>query len=337
VIPLPIPVEAMQQALPSQAKAREALGLPASAHVALWLGRLSMLTKVDPWPTYQILQRLATELAQPLWLIECGPDDTPEQARHFQALRQLCPAVHFLRLGGPEPVDEATKFQALAAADLALSLVDNCQETFGLSVIEAMVAGLPVVATDWDGYRDSIRHGLDGFLVPSRWAPASQACSFRLGWQQELQLLSFPLVAGALGQLVQIDTAAARSYLATLFQNPALARAMGQQGRKRAQRRFSGPVVMQQYAELFGELSQRRQAGADYAAGKPPLALDPVQLFGHFASPPTSRAWPEAESEAHQLESQIAHNRQALWQVLMQGLPAEQGDQLLSQLRSKHL
>ena len=30
--------------------------------------------------------------------------------------------------------------QALAAADLALSLVDNPQETFGLSVAEAMAA-----------------------------------------------------------------------------------------------------------------------------------------------------------------------------------------------------
>ena len=335
VIPLPVPVEAMQQALPGQVQAREAFGIPAAAHVVLWLGRLSMLTKVDPWPTYQILQRLALELSQPLWLIECGADDTPDQALHFQELRQLCPAVRFLRLGGADPVDEATKFQALAAADLAISLVDNCQETFGLSLIEAMAAGLPVVATDWDGYRDSIRHGVDGFLVPCRWAPGSQSCSLPLGWQQQLSLLSFPLVAGVLGQLVQLDTAAAGGYLATLFHNPSLARAMGQQGRKRAQRLFSGPAVMQQYAELFGELAQRRQAGADRPSAKPPLSLDPVRLFGHFASQPSSRPWPDPQG--HQLEPQVAQNRQGLWQFLLQGLSAEQSDQLLNQLRRKHL
>ena len=335
VIPLPVPFDAMQEGLPGRVQAREALGIPAAAHVVVWLGRLSMLTKADPWPTYQILQRLALELSHPLWLIECGADDTPEQARHFQELRRLCPAVRFLRLGGAEPVDEATKFQALAAADLALSLVDNCQETFGLSVIEAMAAGLPVVATDWDGYRDSIRHGVDGFLVPCRWAPGSQSCSFPLGWQQQLKIMSFPLVSGALGQLVQLDAASAGSYLASLLHDPSMAKAMGQQGRKRAQQRFSGPVVMQQYAELFSDLAKLRQDGADRAPIQPPLSLDPVRLFGHFASHPSSMAWPEPQG--HLLEPQVAHNRQALWHPLLDGLSAEQSGLLLNQLRRKHL
>ena len=38
----------------------------------------------------------------------------------------------------------------MAASDMALFLVDNLQETFGLAVAEAMAAGLPVVASDWD-------------------------------------------------------------------------------------------------------------------------------------------------------------------------------------------
>ena len=51
--------------------------------------------------------------------------------------------MRFLRLGGDEPVSEELKRQALTAADLAISLVDNPQETFGLAVAEAMAAGLP--------------------------------------------------------------------------------------------------------------------------------------------------------------------------------------------------
>ena len=335
VIPLPVPVDTMQHGLPHKYQARQALGIPAAAHVVLWLGRLSMLTKADPWPTYNLLQLSAKDLSEDLWLIECGPDDTPEQALHFQKLRQLCPAVRFLRLGGADPVNESTKFQALAAADLALSLVDNCQETFGLSVIEAMAAGLPVVASDWDGYRDSIRHGVDGFLVPSRWCPGSQVCSFPLGWQQQLTLLSFPMVAGALGQLVQLDTAAAGGYLLTLLRNPSMARAMGEQGRKRSVHRFSGPVVMQQYSELFGELAERRHAVADGQTAKPPIALDPVRLFGNFASEPSSRPWPD--SQRNQLEALVDQNRRALWQPLLEGLSPVQSEELLSQLRRKHM
>ena len=41
---------------------------------------------------------------------------------------------------------------ALLASNLVLSLVDNIQETFGLSIAEAMAAGRPVVASNWNGY-----------------------------------------------------------------------------------------------------------------------------------------------------------------------------------------
>lgn len=336
VIPLPIPVEAMQRALPVQTAARQALDIPANAHVCLWLGRLSMLTKLDPWPSYQLLQRLANDLQQPLWLIECGPDDTPEQGRHFAELRQRCPDVQFLRLGGAEPVDEATKHQALSAADVALSLVDNCQETFGLSVIEAMAAGLPVVASDWDGYRDSIRHGIDGFLVPSRWAPGSEACSFPLGWQQQLEMLTFPMVSGALAQLVQLDMGAAHDQLATLFSNPQLSRAMGAQAKQRAKDRFSNQVVMQQYAELFSELAERRRHASPAAQEpQPPLSLDPVSLFSGFASHTTADDWPATPHAA--VEPLVLRNREALWQPLLHAVKPDERSALQQELLRKHL
>ena len=336
VIPLPIPVEAMQQILPGQQAARQQLHIPSNAHVCLWLGRLSMLTKLDPWPSYQLLQNLATRLKHPLWLIECGPDDTPEQARHFAELRQQCPEVNFLRLGGARPVDETTKHLALAASDVALSLVENCQETFGLSVIEAMAAGLPVVASDWDGYRDSIRDGVDGFLAPTRWAPGSTACSFPLGWQQQLELLSFPIVSGALAQLVQVDMEAAGAHLATLFTNPQLARAMGEEARRRAKQRFCSRVVMSQYHELFRELNEIRSAAeTSDATPTPPLSLNPVALFSGFASHTHSDDWPEPKRVA--AESLVVRNRQALWQQLLQTVMPEERTALQKQLLRKHL
>ena len=45
VIPLPLPIEAFEQPAPA-AEAKRALGLPESCAVVLWLGRLSLLTKV---------------------------------------------------------------------------------------------------------------------------------------------------------------------------------------------------------------------------------------------------------------------------------------------------
>ena len=53
------------------------------------------------------------------------------------------------------------------AADIFTSLSDNIQETFGLVIVEAMASGLPVVASDWDGYRDLVVDGETGLLVPT--------------------------------------------------------------------------------------------------------------------------------------------------------------------------
>ena len=37
--------------------------------VVIWLGRLSLLTKIDPWPTYAVLERVARQLGRPLVLL----------------------------------------------------------------------------------------------------------------------------------------------------------------------------------------------------------------------------------------------------------------------------
>ena len=219
--------------------------------MVLWLGRLSLLTKIDPWPTYVVMERVARQLRRPLVFIECGPDDKPSP---HAALEKIAPALSiraFLRLGGAEPVSEEVKRQALAAADVAVSLVDNAQETFGLAVAEAMAAGLPMVASDWSGYRDLVRDGIDGYLIPSAWAASAPQVSVPLGWQQFTGIQGFPAVAGALAQLVQLDLAAAEMALLTVLSQPAMARAMGAAAARRARDLFAPEVVMAAHEALF--------------------------------------------------------------------------------------
>ena len=159
-------------------------------------------------------------------------------------------------------MSEEIKHQALAAADIAVSLVDNPQETFGLAVAEAMAAGVPLVVSDWNGYRDLVRDGMDGFRVPTRWASVAQQASVPLGWQQLLGLEPYPKVAGALGQLVQVDTQAAEAACLTLLTRSELRRAMGAAARQRACETFHPNVVMSQIEALFLDLQDRRQQAA---------------------------------------------------------------------------
>ncbi len=41
------------------------------------------------------------------------------------------------------------------------------KKRLALCLSEAMAAGLPVVVSDWDGYKDTVRDGVDGFRIPN--------------------------------------------------------------------------------------------------------------------------------------------------------------------------
>ena len=65
---------------------------------------------------------------------------------------------------------ENSKIESLNAANIFVSLSDNIQETFGLTVIEAMAAELPCVVTDWNGYKDLVKDNETGYLIPTKYA-----------------------------------------------------------------------------------------------------------------------------------------------------------------------
>jgi phosphatidyl-myo-inositol alpha-mannosyltransferase len=62
-------------------------------------------------------------------------------------------------------VSDAEKAQALGSADLLVA-PSLGGESFGMVLTEAFAAGTPVVASDIPGYRDVVRDGVDGMLVP---------------------------------------------------------------------------------------------------------------------------------------------------------------------------
>ena len=59
-------------------------------------------------------------------------------------------------------------------------------ESFGVVLAEALAAGLPVVASDIPGYREVVREGIDGLLVPPKDPPAFARAVTRVLLQPDL-------------------------------------------------------------------------------------------------------------------------------------------------------
>ncbi len=126
---------------------------------------------------------------------------------------------HVRLLGTRRDVD-----RLLAAADVML--LTSISEGIPLTLLEAMAAGLPVVATRVGGVGEVVEHGRTGLLVQ----------------------------AGD-------DMTLAQAVL-TLADSPVLRNEMGQHGRQRMEQFFSEKRMRERYGELYRELTGERRPSA---------------------------------------------------------------------------
>lgn len=149
--------------------------------------------------------------AHPDWVLRIyGSGDQREKLRErIDALRLYNNAY---LMGAHSPIEPEWAKGAVAVST-------SRHESFGMTVVEAMRCGLPVVSTDCDyGPREIIRDGEDGLLVPVGDTAAVAAALLRLVEDEDLRL--------------RMGAAAVRN-----------------------SRRFDPAVVTKQYETLFAELA----------------------------------------------------------------------------------
>ena len=275
---------------PKQRKAwRERLNIPETDIVVLYVGRFSANAKMNPIPMAMALEQAAKRTQKKIHWVQSGwsANDAADKAYH-DSTRAYCPSVQYHVVDGRVP---DTRFTIWSVADIFFSLSDNIQETFGLTPLEAMAAGLPSVVSDWDGYKDTVRHGVDGFRV-STYAPRP-GMGGDLAYRYENNTTRYETYVGSASQFTAIDLDEAAQALLDLIENPSLRAHMGATARKRAQSVFDWKAVIPTYQALWGELAAIRASArtplTTRAQAEYPWRLDPFQMF---ASYPTEHLMP---------------------------------------------
>ena len=212
VVVVPNFVEAEAFGPPSageRAALRAALGLPASGRV------VGVVARLDPVKDHATLVRAFALLAAKLPDVHLAiVGDGPCRAALEALAAELGPAgrIHFAGMQPNRPNPHHL---------FDVSALTSLSEGFPNSVVEAMAAARPVVATDVGGMRDALVDGVTGRLVPAGDPPALADA-----------------LAGVLG-------------------DPAGSQAMGRAGRERAESLFSAEPVIAGLLSLYGGLARR--------------------------------------------------------------------------------
>lgn len=144
---------------------RKKYGLPEDGKILLCLGRMTRAKGYHH--AIRALAWLKEQYAEPVSLVICGgtaASASKEEEEYKRYLRQVTEELHleesvyFLPAIAHEKVSEI-----YSAADIFIMSSEN--EPFGLTVLESMIMGVPVVASNTGGPTFLIQHNFTGSLV----------------------------------------------------------------------------------------------------------------------------------------------------------------------------
>ncbi|MBO0700333.1 MAG: glycosyltransferase family 4 protein, partial [Zavarzinella sp.] len=266
-----------------RAAERARLGAADDEVLVLCVGRLSHHAKAHPFPVFHAADQAARRTGRKVYLVFAGWAAHPAVEKAYSdGAAAFAPAA---RVGFADGQDPAVRVGAWRAADIFVSLPDNVQETFGLVMVEGMASGLPVIGSDWDGYRDIVVDGETGYLVPTRMVRGATA-------ETTTRLLfgtvNYDRFLAECCQAAVVDPAAAAEALTRLVADPELRRRMGAAGRERAVEHFRWERVIRAYEALWAEQDRAVREWNPPRLGHPGPVLYPAPERT-FAGYPT--AW----------------------------------------------
>src|SRR6266436_6598567 len=254
---------------------RRRLNIGAEKTITLFFGRLSQMSKGDLGPLLIALSVLSQREIN-THLVIAGDDTQTSESRRLTALANELGCTKDLTIW-PNP-SASDKHVLYSGADIFVSPSDNIQETFGLTTAEALSYGLPAVVSDWDGYRDIVTDGETGFLIPTLFPSNVE--------KLELHDCRISMVEeDSLAQSTSVDIPALVDSVHKLVHDPALRLQMGRAARQYAKERYSWPVIVKRYEELWEESIQiAKTSPCEESLRNAVFRISLERSFGHFAT-----------------------------------------------------
>ncbi len=281
IIPLGVHSEDFNFSNEDKIKLRNKMGINPEDIALAFVGRLSFHAKAHHFPMYKALQEVAEKYngQRKIHLIQIGWFANDYIANIIQGEAKLiCPDVicHFV-----DGLDQNIKNLTLSSSNIFISLTDNFQETFGLTPLEGMAAGLPVVVTDWDGYKDTVRNNKDGYTIPT--VTLEKGGGIDLIYNYYSDITNYDQYISFASQRVAVDIDICIKRIMELIENPDLRKKMGESGKKRAERNFSWGTIMNSYSDLRDNLNKKRDSINLKQDTKSYMEIyDPMNLFSSY-------------------------------------------------------
>ncbi len=264
---------------------RSTLGTSEDTIVILYVGRLNFISKSNLLPLALSAKEVATQTNKKIELLFYGyfADKLNEEA-FYETLNTVCPEINFYLVKNG---DKRFPDGVWACADIFCSMSDNIQESFGITPLEAMASSIPVIVSDWDGYRETVKDGIDGFTIPTYMPPPGNGKDIADLYHREK--ISYGDFLGATSQSTVIDILDLTQKLSALVSNKDLRLKMGNLGKLRMQKEYDWCHIISAYETLWVELEKERQISIDESHPVVPSDYtkthpDPFFIFREFAT-----------------------------------------------------
>lgn len=232
---------------------REKYNIGKEEFVILWLGRLSAADKADLIPLIKIFSNLVKKNREKkIKLILAGYQ--PIGTDYISVLEQ---EIYKNKIEDKVVIlknhDVRTRYELYQMSDVFTSPIDNLQETFGITPIEAMACGTPQIVADWNGYKDTVIDGETGFRVPAYWTVCDQDVIERGCLPSDVNHRSM-IYHYMFAQSVALDLDEYEKAFQILLDNPMLREKMSKKSRERALKRYDWKNIIFTMDELWKEL-----------------------------------------------------------------------------------